>query len=311
MTLWALIKRNTKVYFKDKGVFLTSLITPMILLFLFIAFLRNVYINSIKLQIPQDVDVSSSLLNGFAGSWLLSSLLATSCITVAFCANMIMVQDKVTGNLKDFSITPVKKSILSLSYYISTAFVTAIVCYSAFAVGLVYLAIVGFYMSFVDILLTILDIALLVLFGTALSSIVCMFLNSQGAIGAVSSLVSSLYGFVCGAYLPLSQFSEELRNILMFLPGTYGTGLIRNHMLNGSLRELEKQGVDSSVIQSLSKSFDKSLNFFGHDVSVSAMYLVVGLTTIALIGIFVLIGYLQNKKKTFHQSKEQIVSKVE
>lgn len=293
MSLWALIKRNTKVYFKDKSVFLSSLITPIILLILFITFLKNVYIDSITSIAP---GLSSSVLNGFAGGWMISSILATSCITIAFCANMIMVQDKVTGCYKDLTITPVKKSILNLSYYFSTAFVTAIVCYATFAIGLIYLAVVGFYMLFADILLTILDIAILVMFGTALSSIVCLFLKSQGAISAVSTLVSSMYGFICGAYMPLSQFSEGLRNVLMFLPGTYGTGLIRNHMMKGVLSELSLQGLPASAVADLSKSFDATLTFFGSDVSVLAMYLVLGLTTIALVSGFVFLSYLKKRK---------------
>ncbi len=297
MTLWALIKRHTKVYFKDKGVFFPSLITPLILLFLFVTFLKDVYINSIKMQLPQDTELTSSLLNGFAGSWLISSLFATSCITIAFCANMIMVQDKVTGSYKDLTIAPIKKSTLNLSYYLSTAFVTAIVCYVAFGIGLIYLSFVGFYISFTDIMLTVLDIALLVLFGTALSSIVCMFLKSQGAISAVATLVSSAYGFICGAYMPLSQFSEGLRNVLMFFPGTYGTGLIRSHMMSGVLKELQSQGLAQSVIDNLSKSFDASLSFFGQNVSTLAMYLVVSLTIGVLILLFILLGYLKNKKK--------------
>ena len=40
-TLKALIKRNTKLFFKDKGMFLTSLITPAILLVLYATFLGN------------------------------------------------------------------------------------------------------------------------------------------------------------------------------------------------------------------------------------------------------------------------------
>ena len=288
MTLWSLIKRHTKVYFKDKGVFLSSLITPVILLVLFLTFLRNVYIDSIKLHIPKGIELSSSVLNGFAGSWLISSLLATCCITIAFCANMIMVQDKVSGSYKDLTITPVKKSTLNLSYYLSTAFVTAIICYTAFAIGLIYLSFTGFYLSFVDVLFTILDIALLVLFGTALSSIVCMFLKSQGAISAVATLVSSVYGFICGAYMPLSQFSVGLRNVLMFLPGTYGTGLIRNHMMNGVMKELKSQGLTSKLIHDISKSFDATLSFFGHDVSVGVMYLILSLSIVVLIALFVL-----------------------
>lgn len=295
MTLWALIKRNSKVYFKDKGVFLSSLITPIILLFLFITFLKNVYIDSINSQIPADTTLSSTILNGFAGSWLISSILATSCITVAFCANMIMVQDKVTGCYKDLTITPVKKSTLSLSYYLSTAFVTSIIAYITFLIGLIYLAFTGFYMSFGDIILSVLDIALLVAFGTALSSLVCSFLNSQGGISAVATLVSSMYGFICGAYMPLSQFSETLRNILMFLPGTYGTGLIRNHMMKGVLRKLKAEGLSPTVVSNLSKSFDATLTFFGKDVRVGIMYLVLGITIALLLTAFILIGFKRNK----------------
>ena len=38
-----LTKRNIKVYFSDKGMFFTSLITPAILLILYATFLSNVY----------------------------------------------------------------------------------------------------------------------------------------------------------------------------------------------------------------------------------------------------------------------------
>ena len=38
----ALIKRNVKMFFKDKGTFFTALITPMILLVLYATFLNNV-----------------------------------------------------------------------------------------------------------------------------------------------------------------------------------------------------------------------------------------------------------------------------
>ena len=46
--LGALIRRNTKLYFKDKGMFFTSLITPLILLVLYSTFLGNVYEESFR-----------------------------------------------------------------------------------------------------------------------------------------------------------------------------------------------------------------------------------------------------------------------
>ena len=47
----ALVWRNTKLFFKDKGMFFTSLITPLILLVLFVTFLGNVYRDSLDMTV--------------------------------------------------------------------------------------------------------------------------------------------------------------------------------------------------------------------------------------------------------------------
>lgn len=85
---------------------------------LFITFLGNVYRDSFLSCIPEGLTVPDSLTQGFVGGWLMSSLLAVCCVTVAFSANMIMVQDRVTGAAGDFSVTPVKRSVMSLGYYL-------------------------------------------------------------------------------------------------------------------------------------------------------------------------------------------------
>lgn len=52
-----LIRRNTKLFFKDRGVFFTSLIAPLILLLLFITFLGTVYRDSFHACIPVGVQI--------------------------------------------------------------------------------------------------------------------------------------------------------------------------------------------------------------------------------------------------------------
>ena len=83
--LGALIKRNTKLYFKDKGMFFTSLITPLILLVLYGTFLSNVYEDTFRGALEAaGAEASDKLIGGCVGGELVSSLLAVSCITVAF-----------------------------------------------------------------------------------------------------------------------------------------------------------------------------------------------------------------------------------
>ena len=215
-TLNMLIRRNNKLFFKDKGMIFTSLITPLILLVLFVTFLGKVYHESFSSVLPASFNVSEKLINGCVGGQLFSSLLAVCCVTVAFCSNMLMVHDKVSGARKDMMITPVKPSTMALGYYISTLINTLIICVIATAASFIYIATVGWYISFSDVLLLFFDVFILVMFGTALSSIVNLFLSTQGQISAVGTIVSSGYGFISGAYMPISSFGTGLQKVLSF-----------------------------------------------------------------------------------------------
>ena len=109
----------------------------------------------------------------------------------------------------------------------------------------------------------------------------------------MGSVISSCYGFISGAYMPISSFGVGLQRAVMFLPGTYGTALIRNHALGGALQELVAIGIPEQSIQALRDTLDCNLYFFGESVSIGVMYAVLSLTTIALLGIYVLLNKLK------------------
>lgn len=291
-----MIRRNSKLFFKDKGMFFTSIITPLILLVLYTTFLGKIYRDSFAMSLPAGFSLPDELLDGAVGGQLLSSLLAVCCVTVAFCSNMLMVQDKANGSRADLTVSPVKPSTLALGYYISTLISTLIICIVATGATFIYLASVGWYMSPSDILLIFLDIFLLVMFGTALSSIINFFLSTQGQISAVGSIVSAGYGFICGAYMPISQFSEGLQRVISFLPGTYGTSLIRNHAMRGVFAEMESLGIPAEAVEAVKDSIDCNLYFFEEQVSISAMYAVLGTSVALLIGAYVLLNVFFAKR---------------
>ena len=297
MGLGMLIKRNIKMFFKDKGLFFTSLITPLILLVLYVTFLGNVYRDSFEMAFPQGMEIPGKLLDAAVGGQLVSSLLAVCCVTVAFCSNMLMVQDKVTGARKDFMVTPVKGTTMALGYYVATLVSTLIICLVATGAGLLYLRKVGWYLSGSDVALLLLDVFLLVMFGVALSSIINFFLSTQGQISAVGSIVSSMYGFICGAYMPISQFSEGLQKALSFLPGTYATSLLRNHALCGVFEGLEADGYPSEVIEVLRDVIDCNVYFFDEKVGVPVMYWILGVSVVVLVSLYVVLNAVKRNSK--------------
>lgn len=284
--------RNIKLYFKDKMTFLVSLITPLILLVLFIAFLKSTYEDSI-LSIIQGFDLDQSLIDALTGGWLFSSVLATSCITVAFCSGM-MVIDKINRANIDFMVSPVKKSTLQLSYVLANLFSTFIITFVLLIVGLIYLACVGFYITFVDILLIVFGIIITSLFGTILANIIWTFTHSQGVVSGVCTLVSALYGFICGAYMPISTMGQGMQYFVSLLPGTYATVLFRQGFLNSVLNRM-RETLPQEMINGIASGFDVKMSFFGHDVSTLALILVISISTIVLLGVFLFINKFKKK----------------
>ena len=283
--------RNIKLYFKDKMTFLVSLITPLILLILFVTFLNSTYESSL-LSITEGFNLEQRLIDAFTGGWLFSSVLATSCITVAFCSGM-MVIDKINKANIDFMVSPVKKSTLQLSYVLANLFSTLIIAFTLLTIGLIYLACVGFYISFVDFLLIVFGIIITSLFGTILANIIWTFTRTQGVVSGVCTLVSALYGFICGAYMPIYSMGKGMQNFVSLLPGTYATVLFRQGFLNGVLREMGKT-LPSEMIAG---GFDIKLSFFGHNVSTLGLILVITISTVVLLGVFLLINTIKKHTK--------------
>ena len=289
--LGALIRRDMKLYFKDKGMFFSSLITPILLLVLYTTFLKKVFDDSFRSALEAaGATVADSVLNGVVGGQLISSLLAVSCVTVAFCSNLLMIKDKTSGARHDLTISPVRPSTMAMGYYLASLLSTLIITFTAAAVCLGYLACVGWYLTAGDVLGLLLDVFLLTMFGTALSSCINFWLTTDGQASAVGTIVSAGYGFICGAYMPISNFGTGLQRVLSFLPGTYGTSLLRNHAMGGAFAEMEKLGFPGEVVKAIRDSVDCNLYFFDHQVSGTQMYLILVGSILLLVGLYVVIN---------------------
>lgn len=287
-TIFALISRNRKLFFRDKGMLFSSLITPIILIVLYATFLANVYKESFQSALPEFMDVSEMLINGTVASQLAAALLAVSCVTVTFCVNLTMIQDRANGSRKDFNVAPVKKTVIYMGYFFSTVLNSLMVNVLALMICLVYVKMMGWYLCVSDVALLLLDIIVLVLFGTVLSSIVCYPLKTQGQMSAVGTIVSAGYGFICGAYMPISNFSSGLQKGMSYLPSTYGTSMLKNHMLRGVFEEMREIGFPDEAVTGIADSLDCNPVFFNHVVSTEEMLMVM-LGAVLVLGIIYLV----------------------
>lgn len=294
--VWAFMRRNRKLFFRDKGMLFSSLITPVILIVLYATFLAKVYRDSFVSAIPDMVKISDKLIDGTVAAQLAAALLAVSCVTVTFCVNLTMVQDRANGTRKDFNVSPISKAGICLGYFLSTVVNSLMVNGLALVLCLGYVYKMGWYMSSADVLWIILDEILLVLFGSTLSSIISYPLTTQGQLSAVGTIVSAGYGFICGAYMPISNFGAGLQKILSYLPSTYGTSLIKNHMLRGVYHGMEVDGMPREMITAIRDTLDCNPEFRGHIVSVEQMLLIMAGSIIVFGVVYFLLTFLPEKE---------------
>lgn len=295
-TVIALVNRNRKLFFKDRGMLFSAMITPGILIVLYATFLAKVYKDSFLSATKEWVNISDKLVNGTVAAQLAAALLAVSCVTVTFCVNLTMVQDRANGTRKDFNVSPVSRRTIYLGYFLSTVVNSLMVNGIALVLCLGYIGKMGWYMSATDVLWVILDELLLVLFGSTISSIISYPLTTQGQLSAVGTIVSAGYGFICGAYMPISNFGSGLQKVLSYLPGTYGTSLLKNHMLNGVYREMKDSGFPEEAITVIRDTLDGNPVFHGHVVTVNQMIVIMVASVLVFGGIYLFMTALREKE---------------
>ena len=84
---------------------------------------------------------------------------------------------------------------------------------------------------------------------------------------------------------------------MSYLPGTYGTALIKNHMLRGVFEEMETKGFPAEVVKGIADSLDCNPKFQGNVVEPKYMMLIMIGTVVLLCGLYLLITALPKKSK--------------
>ncbi|EIT88458.1 ABC transporter permease [Parascardovia denticolens IPLA 20019] len=283
-TFLSLTARDTKLFFKDRGSFFSSLITPVILLVLYATFLLRIYQNSFKSGIPPQAKVPESTITALSSSQMISSLLAVSCITITFTSSLLIVKDRASHRINDLTVTPIRMLTLSAAYFASSFLASMIVNGLALIASLIYLHASSVPITASMVAWILVDVVVLTLFGTAMATALTIWLNTT----AVGSIVNAGYGFICGAYMPFASYSPGLQKVCSYLPSTYATTVIRQHVMGSSIDLLKKAGLPTSALDSIKEGISFTVSFQGNPVPTDVMYgVLVGFSLVFLL-IFIL-----------------------
>ena len=238
-----LTKRNLLLFFKDKQSIIFSLLTSMIVLALYLLFLKDTFVNAMDSAMNQFPSLSSLIDKNdkdmFANLILLTGILGSAMITVPYNCLITLVKDRENKVDYDILATPLKRGQIIFSYFISAALSSVILTSIILAIGLGVIGMQGdIYLGIGEILKAFGVVALGSISATSIFMIVVLFFKSVSASGAFFGMLSAASGFIIGAYIPISQFSESVQTVCNIFPASQITIVLRNVLINGLLEHM-------------------------------------------------------------------------
>ncbi|MBO4637900.1 MAG: ABC transporter permease [Clostridiales bacterium] len=275
-----LTRRNLLIYFKDVLAMIFSLLTSIIVFVLYLLFLKDTFVDAMTdtMRGLENI-VSSGNIDMFVNGILLSGILGSATITVPYTCLQTIVKDKEAGVDCDICSTPLKRWKIILSYFTASSISAFVMTGIILTVGLIVLSALG------DMHMTASSIAAaygIVLLGsvssTALFMVIMMLFRSSSTCTAFFGILSAASGFVIGAYIPLSKFSDTVRSFCNLFPASHITSMIRDVLLTGLTEDINSEinGLDNGVfISSIRDVFSFKASTFGTDFTAagSAAYI--------------------------------------
>ena len=220
----SLAKRNIVSYFRNPGAVLGSLMAVLIVLFLFVFFLKDMLVTE-----QPDIPGIGHLID----SWVLAGIVGIVSVTTSAGCLQTMIEDRTSGKDRDLLVTPLKPQSIAWGYVLSTFFVAFSMSVLAFEISVAYLAATGCPMDAGDMAVSALLIVPSALSGSIIVYAIVSFFRSTTLFSAFNVILGVLIGVLAGIYMPLSMFADSIQVIATLLPVTHRASLFRRYMCSG------------------------------------------------------------------------------
>ncbi len=302
--LTALIKRNLLIYFKDRQAVFFSMLTSILVFGLYLLFLKGNYTDVLSNTVEANPGlkglVTDDDINIFANLIMLVGVLGSALVTVPFHCLTTVVSDREKKIDYDISATPIKRWQIVFAYFASAAISSIIMTSVVLTLGLVALKLMGgLYITAKGVAMSYGIIAIGSISGTAFFMPIVLLYKSGTSLGAFFGIISAVSGFIIGAYIPLSEFTESIRNFCGLFPGAHITSLLRVSIVGDILERIDTRigGLDNGMfVEGLKQVFPFETYAFGRNMGTKQMLIYIA-GVFALCIVLMIFTYSKNYKR--------------
>lgn len=269
-----LVKRNVRVYIRDKGAVFFSLMTMLIVLALMLFFLGDMNVEALTEcfeNLPsRDAAADAANAKLFVTLWTCAGIISINAVTITLAVYSTMIKDRAERRLYAIYTAPVSRLAISAAYITAAWISSVIICVLTLAISEIYCIIQGGEVfSVLQHLQLIGMIAVNSFTYAALMYLAAVLVKTEGAWSGLGTVVGTLVGFLGGIYIPIGSFAEEIGMVLKFTPVMYGTKVFRTIMTQDVCAALFDAAPEALRVEYL-KFMGVQLDFMGVEVSGAA-----------------------------------------
>lgn len=280
------VSRNLKVFFRDKTAVFFSLLAVLIVLGLYIFFLGDVWVDSFP-----NIKGVKNLMN----CWIIAELIGVTSVTANMGAFGTMIEDKSKNKIKDFYVSPIKKSKIVGGYIISSFIVGSMMSVVTLIISQIYLVYSGVdVLNFKELTEVFLIILMTSLSNSAMILFIVSLFSSEKAFSTASTIVGTLIGFITGIYLPISMLPDSVQIIVKLFPTSHGISILRQIFMKKQM-DISFADVPTNYINEFKESM--GVVYYINDKLVSNTASVFILIASTIIFFFLAVLILYKKKK--------------
>ena len=253
--MFALMKRNIKIYFANKPGVVMSCFGALISFVIYIGFLQQNLVDS-----WQNVSHAKQLLD----LWMLGGIVSIAGITTSFQALGQMVKDRESRAIDDMKLTNLTPISESMAYVASALIISCLMQVITFLVMAIYFSVVDKVNIQSTVYLPALGFMLLGAIGaTLLNLVIVLFINSSTTFSRLSAVIGAAAGFMVATYMPYGTLSKTAQNIVKLFPSSYEAASFRSLLLN----KLSQEDVPDEMRQKLIEYLGIHFKFGSHQLT--------------------------------------------
>lgn len=299
ISLVSLIKRNIKIFLRDKMSVFFSLLSVFIIIGLYALFLGEMQVINLKDQVG---DIPN--IRFLVDSWIIAGIVVVNSITTSLGALGLMIKDKQGNNLSDFLVSPLKRNTLVLGYLISSWIIAFILTTLAFVLGEFYIVSAGGEFLSIDLVLKVLGLIMLsVISFSSFLFFVLQFLKTENSFGTFSTITGTFIGFLTGIYIPIGVLGENIQFVIKLFTPSHMVVIMRNVIMEKPMT-LVFDKAPSKVISDYKSFNGMSMELFGHNFTYIEMILYIILVGVLFYGLSI---YKINKLKRKWKKKHKLL----